>query len=151
VNCFGCQWLNSAFASAQYRTNETTAPLKPSNPRACLTFAGWAMPYHKTVTAARYFKIQIPAEIFLTGFFVSLYALFAQFADNPLRHIVSETARIDEILFGSAMLKAVLSNVTTVLISEFMMPKAILTRRKSQVLVNALIGNVKSAENDLIA
>jgi hypothetical protein len=57
------------------------------------------MPYHKTVTAARYFKIQIPAEIFLTGFFFSLYALFPEFIDNPLRHIISETTRIDEILF----------------------------------------------------
>jgi len=78
VNYFGCQRLNSAFASPQYRTNETTAPLKPSNPRPCLTFTGWAMPYHKTVTATCYFKIQIPAEIFLTWFFISLYALFAQ-------------------------------------------------------------------------
>jgi hypothetical protein len=41
-------------------------------------------------------------------------------ADQPLRHVVSETARIDEIVFGSAMLKTVPSKVTTVLISESM-------------------------------
>lgn len=57
------------------------------------------MPYRKTVTAARYFKTQMPAEIFLTGFSFSLYALFWPFIDNPFRHIVSETTRIDEILF----------------------------------------------------
>jgi hypothetical protein len=61
--------------------------------------AGWAMPDYNRVADARYFKIQIPPKIFLTRFFVSLYALFAKFVDKPTCHIVCEAAWIDEILF----------------------------------------------------
>jgi hypothetical protein len=43
--------------------------------------------------------------------------------------------------FGSAMLKAVLSNVTTVLISEVMVPKTILTLRKNQARHGVEISN----------
>jgi hypothetical protein len=97
------------------------------------------MPCRKTVTAARYFKTQIPAEIFLTVFFFSLYALFGPFIDSPLRHIVSETTRIDEILFWLGHVENL--NMTTVLISEVMVPKMILTLRKNQVRHRVEISN----------
>jgi hypothetical protein len=42
----------------------------------------------------------------LTGFFVRLKALFVEFADQPPRHIVSETARIDEMVFWFGHVKS---------------------------------------------
>src|SRR5258706_561489 len=91
------------------------------------------MPDHKSVTGTCYFKVQIPAEIFLTGFFASLHALFAQLADQPLRHIVSETARIDEIVFwlGHVKSRAFESDDRSNFRVHSVM--AILTLRKSQV------------------
>jgi len=56
------------------------------------------MPDHKRVVSARDIKIQKPAEIFLAGFFIRLYSPLAQLNHEPLRHIVPETGRIDEIV-----------------------------------------------------
>jgi len=63
------------------------------------------MPDHKAVTGVCDFKIQIPAEILLTWFFASLYALLAQFAHQPIRHIIPEATWIDEIVFWFGCVK----------------------------------------------
>jgi len=56
------------------------------------------MAYNKAVTETSYSKVQIPAEIFLTGLVIRFYALFTQFVDQPVRNIVSITVRINEII-----------------------------------------------------
>jgi hypothetical protein len=69
----------------------------------------------------------------LDRFFFSLYALFWP---SSITHFTTSSPKQHGLMkysFGSAMLKAVLSNVTTVLISEVMVPKMILTLRKNQV------------------
>lgn len=53
---------------------------------------------HKSVADTRYFKIQIPSEVFLARLFISPYPLFAKFADYPFRYVISKTAGIDEIV-----------------------------------------------------
>ena len=77
------------------------------------------MPDHKRVADTGRVEIQIPSEVFLARLFISPHSLFAKFPDQPLRQIIAKTAGINEIVLGLVMLNAVLSNVTTVLISEF--------------------------------
>ena len=88
----------SAPAPAQYGTDQATFPLKPSNPGTFFRFAMWAMSDYKGVPDTRCFEIQIPSEVFLAGLFISPHALFAKFPDEPLAHIVTETAGINEIV-----------------------------------------------------
>jgi hypothetical protein len=57
------------------------------------------VPDHQCVSRARHLKIQVPAKVLLTGFFISWQAQFSQFADQPHRNVVSEAARINEIVF----------------------------------------------------
>jgi hypothetical protein len=74
------------------------ASAQSSDPRSAFRFSSWAVPDHQRVSRTIHFKIQIPAKVFLTGLFISCDALFPQFADQPHCDIVSETARIDEIV-----------------------------------------------------
>src|SRR5690242_15100227 len=76
-----------------------TVSLDNAEPRPSFGFARGTMPYYKRVSDICCFKIQIPAEIFLAGFIIRFQALFAQLVDQPLRQIIAEAARIDEIVF----------------------------------------------------
>ena len=58
----------------------------------------WPMSNHKSVANTRGVKIKIPTEIFLTWFFISFHAQFAKFANYPVRHVISETTGINEIV-----------------------------------------------------
>ena len=46
------------------------------DPRSRFGFSGWAVPDHQRMSRARHFKIQVPAKILLTGFFISCQVLF---------------------------------------------------------------------------
>ena len=72
--------------------------LKPSNPSTRFRFTRWAMSDHKSVADVLSFKIEVPPEILLAGLLIGPYALLAKLADEPLGHIVSETAGIEEIV-----------------------------------------------------
>jgi hypothetical protein len=92
------QKLQFRACATQYGTDQAAFPFKPSNPSACFRFAIWAMSDHKSVADTRCFEIQVPSKVFLAGLFISSYALFAKFADQPRGHIISETAGINEII-----------------------------------------------------
>ena len=72
----------------------------------------WAMSDYKSVTDTCWFEIQIPSEVFLAGLFISPDALFAKFVDQPLGHIIAETAGINEMVlrFGHIEGRAFKSN-----------------------------------------
>src|SRR5690242_7553012 len=91
--------LNSTSTSAKYRTKKTTVSFDNAKPRPSFGFACGAMPNNKSVSDTCYFKVQIPAEIFLAWFIVRSRTLFAQFIDQPFRQVITEAARIDEIVF----------------------------------------------------
>ena len=98
MQCLWCGGVDSALASSEQGAKETAIPLDPSDPCSLATFdKAWTVSNHKGVGGAHDLKIEIPAEVFLTGFTVSTCASIAKLLNEPFRQVFSETAGVDEI------------------------------------------------------
>ena len=83
--------------------NEASAPFEPTYPLKVLPFCRLlgSKTNYKTVFGARFYKSEVPAEVFLAGHFRCLIPLATQLLCQPLCQVIPKATGINEI-FPSA-------------------------------------------------